>query len=76
MNFSQKVKDWYEGETKVYPNDPNNDFVLTGIYQKYHWTAKVARRLVWVFRTAPFGKVYYIAATTAMIYATFKWLLH
>ena len=45
----QKIKRWYEGESKLeeFENDRNSHvFIMPHLYTEYHWTAKIARRLV------------------------------
>ena len=44
-----KIKNWYNGETKIYEfrNDPDDlIFVMPMIYTEYHWSAKIARSVV------------------------------
>ncbi|CAN7761207.1 hypothetical protein LJR296_006970 [Cupriavidus necator] len=45
----QRVRRWYEGDTRIqeFDNDPDSPVViLPGLYTEYHWTATVARALV------------------------------
>lgn len=39
----QWLKDWYNGELVIEPNEPDSVFILPLMYKRYHWTAKAAR---------------------------------
>jgi hypothetical protein len=49
----ERVRRWYEGDgkTEVYENDPESSIVfMPHFYTEYHWTARIARRLVGFYR--------------------------
>lgn len=39
----ERMKSWYNGELVIEPDEPNSPFVFPLMYQRYHWTAKLAR---------------------------------
>lgn len=50
VDMIQHVKEWYNGEVKIYEFDNDSDdgslYVMPMIYTEYHWTAKAARNVV------------------------------
>lgn len=70
----ERILRWYEGETKVHENDPNSEIVIIGVYQEYHWTAKVMHKLVNWMKVFPPAKLYYLLGVIAFIYAGISWL--
>lgn len=45
-NFKTRVRNWWDGRFIPYENDPNDSVVIIGGNQEWHWTARVARRIV------------------------------
>lgn len=44
--ISKAIARWYAGEDVPPDNDPRSQFVLLQGRRRYHWSARVARRLV------------------------------
>lgn len=42
----QWLRNWYDGELVIEPNEPDSVFILPFMYKRYHWTARVARIVV------------------------------
>lgn len=46
-----RIRKWYQGETKAYENDDDDPGVIIGVYTNYHWTATIVRYVVKFYMT-------------------------
>jgi len=44
----QAIKNWWDGETHAYENDPSSNAVIIGVYVQRHWTSRFAHT-IWDF---------------------------